>query len=400
MEELLNPYTPGAGTRPRELAGRRGEIKAFDLLLGRLARGYSERSMVINGLRGVGKTVLVSEFEERAVEQGWGVGKLEVKSTTDFRADMADMARSALRQVSHSAKAKDALLKAARVLRAFTLSTNDHGGVDFSADFEAALGVAAGRDLERDLIELLVEVGIAAQANGAGVVFFIDEMQLLAKTDLEALCAALHRVGQKALPVAIVGAGLPVLPELLAEAKSYAERLFTYPALGRLPQPAARQAIERPPKTVFDDRDIVYEPEAVDAIIASSECYPYFLQAYGKHAWNAAPDDGEVIRLQDVETAQPLALAELDRDFFENRFARATTKGKRYLAAMADLGTGPYSSSAVAAAGGWKSIQSAGPVRQTLIDKGLIYAPDHGLIDYTVPHFADFMTRKHPLSSM
>jgi hypothetical protein len=399
MEELFNPYTPGAGTRPRELAGREPEIRRFELLLDRLAGGSSERSIVLKGLRGVGKTVLMREFADRAADRGWGVGRLEATSGTDLRADLADMSSAALRQISSKAKAREALLRAARFVKAFTLRTTESGGAEISLDLEAALDEPTGSDIERDTIKLFGELGAAARASGTGVVFLIDEMQLLGREDLEALCAAAHRANQDSVPIAVVGAGLPILPERLAEAKSYAERLFVFPDLGALSEQAARRAIERPAETAIAGQPVSYEDQGVEAILELSERYPYFLQAYGLHAWNAAPE-GNLIRAADVERSATAARLELDRDFFETRFARATQAGRRYLAAMAELGDGPYASGEVAERGRWRTVMSAGPVRQTLIDKGLVYSPDHGQVDFTVPHFADFMRRKHPLSSL
>lgn len=398
MDELFNPYTPGAGTPPRELAGRKAELRRFDLLLERLAAGRGERSIVLKGLRGVGKTVLMREFADRAAERGWGVGRLEATSGTDLRAELADMAGGALRQISTKASAREILLRAAQFVRAFTLKATEDG-VGLSLDLEAALAAPVGSDIERDTIKLFTEVGAAAAANDTGIVFLIDEMQLLGREDLEALCAASHRANQDGLPIAVVGAGLPILPERLAEAKSYAERLFVFPDLGALSEAAAQRAIVRPAEVAIPDRSVRYEEPAVDAILELSERYPYFLQAYGLQAWNAAPE-GDAIGIRDVEKAAAPAREELDRDFFETRFARATNAGRRYLAAMAELGDGPYASGEVAERGRWSTVMSAGPVRQTLIDKGLIYSPDHGQVDFTVPHFGDFMRRKHPLSSL
>ncbi len=396
MDALFNPYTPGAGTPPRELAGRESELRRFDLLLERLATGRGERGIVLQGLRGVGKTVLMREFADRAAERGWGTGRLEVTSGTDLRRELAEMVAGALRQISAKARARKALLRAAQFVRAFTLDATVDGGVELSLDLEEALAEPASRGIERDTIRLFAEVGAAAAANATGVVFLIDEMQMLSREDLEALCAAAHRASQDVLPIAVVGAGLPILPERLAEAKSYAERLFVFPHLGALSDEAARQAILRPAETAVPGRPVRYEDEAVELLLERSERYPYFLQAYGLEAWNAAPE-GELIRAEDVERASAPAREELDRDFFETRFARATKAGRRYLAAMAELGEGPYASGQVSERGGWRAVTSAGPVRQALIEKGLIYSPDHGRIDFTVPHFADFMRRKHPL---
>lgn len=399
MDEIANPYTPGAGTPPRELAGRGAELRRFDLMLERLSTGRGERGIVLQGLRGVGKTVLMREFADRAAEREWGVGRLEARSDTDLRAELADMAGGALRQIGTKARAREALLRAARFVKAFTLRTTGSGEVELSLDLETALSEPTGSEIERDTIKLFTAVGAAAAANGTGVVFLIDEMQLLGRTDLEALCAAAHRAGQDGLPLAVVGAGLPVLPERLAEAKSYAERLFVFPSLGALGEAAARQAIVRPAETAIPAQPVHYEEAAVEAILEHSERYPYFLQAYGLQAWNAAPE-GHLIGVGDVEHALAPAREELDRDFFETRFARATGAGRRYLASMAELGAGPYASGEVAERGGWRTVMSAGPVRQALIEKGLVYSPDHGRIDFTVPHFGDFMRRKHPLASL
>jgi AAA ATPase-like protein len=399
VDELFNPYTPGAGTPPRELAGREPELRRFDLLLERLGSGRGERSIVLQGLRGVGKTVLMREFADRGTERGWGVGRLEATSGADLRAEMADMAGGALRQISAKARAREALLRAARFVKAFTVKAAGDGEVEFALDLEAALAEPVGSDMERDMIKLFIAVGAAAAANDTGVVFLIDEMQLLGREDLEALCAAAHRAGQDGLPIAVVGAGLPILPERLAEAKSYAERLFVFPDLGALGKAAARRAIVRPAETAIEGRPVRYEDLAVDLILELSESYPYFLQAYGLQAWNTAPE-GDLIRSRDVKAAAEPAREELDRDFFETRFARATKAGRRYLSAMAELGAGPYASGEVAEKGSWPAVMSAGPVRQTLIEKGLIYSPDHGQVDFTVPHFGDFMRRKHPLGAL
>lgn len=399
MDELNNPYTPGAGTPPPELAGREPELRRFNRLLDRLKAGRGDRGIVIKGLRGVGKTVLMREFADCAAERGWGVGRLEATGGIDLRAELAAMAGNALRQISARARTKDVLLRAARFVKAFTMRTTDGGGLEFSLDLESALGEPVGSDLERGTIGLFAEIGAAAAASDTGIVFLVDEMQLLGRGDLEALCAAVHRANQDRLPIALVGAGLPILPTRLVEAKSYAERLFVYPDLGPLDEAAARRAIERPAESAIPNRPVHFEGRAIDAILELSECYPYFLQAYGLQAWNAAPE-GDLIAARDVHNAAGPARDELDRDFFETRFARATRAGRRYLAAMAEVGDGPLASKRVAEKGRWKTVTSASPVRQTLIDKGLIYSPDHGQVDFTVPHLGDFMRRKHPLASL
>jgi hypothetical protein len=399
MDPLANPYTPGAGTRPRELAGRDAEITQFDTLLGRLQRGNAERSIIVSGLRGVGKTVLLNEFEQRAEGHGWGYASLEARSSElDTRAEIGRMAQEALLEISFRHKAKESLRKAARLLKAFTFTADESGRLEGSIDIVGALEGATG-SLERDLVRLFGDLGRAAADHDTGVVFFIDEMQLIRRADLEAIIAAVHRAGQRNLPIAIVGAGLPILPGKLAEAKSYAERLFSYPHLGPLPDEAARRALERPAAIAIPGQPVRFEPEAIHAVLVFSEGYPVFLQAHGKHAWNLAGSDA-LITLADVEAARPCALAELDDELFLSRIQRATPRERVYLAAMAELGDGPQATGEVARRAGYTRTQQVGPLRQGLIDKGLIYAPDRGKVAYTVPHFGDFMRRTHPLASL
>jgi hypothetical protein len=398
VDTLFNPYTPGAGSRPRELAGRDAQLQQFDNLLGRLERGNHERSIVISGLRGVGKTVLLNEFEDRADDRDWAVSALEVESTTDFRFQIAEMVRGALLDLSPRARRKDKLVKAARLLKGFTLTPTAEGEVSGGFDIDAALAQPATASIERQLVNLFVGLGEVARDAALGAVFFIDEMQLLAREDLEALIAAIHRTGQKNLPVAVVGAGLPILRGLLVEAKSYAERLFAYPELGPLPDEAAARALTGPARSAIPDAPVEWHDDALAEVTTVSEGYPYFLQAYGKFAWELA--EGAAIALDDVERAKPLALAELDREFFEQRYERATPAERWYLAAIAELGDGPQPTAKVVKAGNYRSTSASSPVRQSLLDKGLVYAPAHGLIDFTVPHFADFMRRRHPLRGL
>jgi type II secretory pathway predicted ATPase ExeA len=392
MDSLLNPYTPGAGMPPRELAGRAAELRHFELLLDRLAAGRAERGLVLHGLHGAGKTVLMRELAERAVERGWGVGRLEATSATDLRAALGEMGAGALRQISPRARERETLLRAARFVGGFTQNVAGDGA-GFSADLEVALAELDGSDLERDAISLFAELGTAAASNGTGIALMIDEMHSLGREDLGALCAAAHRAGQDRLPIALVGAGLPTLPQRLPDAKPYAERLFDFTALGPLDTDAAAQAIRRPAETAIAGRPVRCEDAAVELILERSQRHPYFLQAYGLEAWNVAPE-GDRIRAGDVKRASALVHDALDRDFFEARFGRATAAGRRYLVAMAGLGEGPYGSGQVAERGGWRSVTSAAPVRQSLVERGLIYGPDHGRVEFTAPRFADFMRRR------
>ncbi len=394
MDALLNPYTPGAGLPPRELAGRAAELRRFELLLDRLGAGRAERGLVLQGLHGAGKTVLMRELAERAAERGWGVGRLEAANGADLRAALGEIAAGALRQISPQAREREGLLRAARFVGAFAQNATADGGAGLSPDLEAALAGLGGGDLERDAIGLFAELGAAAASNGTGIVLLVDEMHLLRREDLGALCAAAHRAGQDGLPIGLLGAGLPTLPRRLADATPYAERLFDSIALGPLDADAAAQAVRRPAETAIAGRPVRYEDAAVELILERSQRHPYFLQAYGLETWNAAPE-GDRIRAGDVKRAGARVDDELDRGFFAPRFGLATEAGRRYMAAMAHLGEGPYGSGEVAERGGWRSVTSAAPVRQSLIERGLIHNPAHGRVEFTAPRFAEFMRRTH-----
>jgi len=389
VDPIRNPYTPGAGTRPPALTGRDDQIERFALLLDRLSIGRPERSMLITGLRGVGKTVLLNRFEGMAEERGWQAAVHEVRHDTDLRRLIARLSRRILLRMQRLERAKDRARQALRVLKAFSLRLPD--GSEISIDVDAISGVADSGDIEEDLAELLVELGETARDCDTGVVFLLDEVQFLKLHDLEALIAALHRVAQRELPLTLAGGGLPSIPRLAGEAKSYAERLFEFPRLGPLDDDSARDALVLPAR----GEDVDYEPDAAERILRLSEGYPYFLQEYGKHAWRIAPDSP--IRLDDVIAAGEDVLAELDEGFFTIRFERATESERRYLAAMAALGDGPQSSGEVAKRLGYDDPAQASVMRASLIDKGLIFSPDYGRVDFTVPHFGGFMRRNYPL---
>jgi hypothetical protein len=275
------------------------------------------------------------------------------------------------------------------VLKAFTVKAPE--GLELSIDAEALTGVADSGDIEADLSDLLLELGEAARVAGTGVVFLLDEIQFLDQPSLEALIAALHRVAQRELPLALAGGGLPSIPRLAGEAKSYAERLFAFPRLDSLNRAAAAEALVVPAR----EEGVEIDDAAVERILELTEAYPYFLQEYGRHAWQVA--SGSPIRLEDVETAHPSAQAELDEGFFTVRFERATASERRYMAAMAALGGGPQASGGIAQRLGLADSAQISVVRSSLIDKGLIFSPEYGLIDFTVPQFAAFMRRNFPL---
>jgi hypothetical protein len=391
MDPLANPYSMGAGNRPPALTGRGAQEEQFRSLLGRLARGRNEQSMIVWGLRGVGKTVLLLEFQGLADEMGWvAADPIEIKSDTDLRSEIAQHAYQALVLLNRRRAVGDKLKRLGGLLRGFKVGASSERNLEFSFDPDA-MSVASTGDLERDLAELLTELGQVAHEHETGVVFLIDEMQFLKKDEMEAVAAAMHRMSQRRLPIALAGAGLPQLPGLMVEAKSYAERLFSYPRLDRLSDGAARDALRVP----AHEEGIEYTASALDRMLELSGNYPAFLQAYGKDVWNTAPSSP--ITLEDVAAAEPIVQAKLDDEFFHTRFEKATPAERRYMSAMAELGDGSQTSLAVAKQLGYKSSSGASVHRDSLIKKGLIYSPDHGLVDFTVPHFAPFMRRRYPL---
>ncbi len=378
-----------AGNPPRALTGRETQKQQFRTMLGRLAREMNEPSMIVFGLRGVGKTVLLLEFESIADASGWTApDPIEIRSDTDFRAELADAAYQALLRLDRRRALGDRLKTFTRLLSGFKVGASIEGSVEFSFDPSAVSGSTG--NLERDLTHLFVELGETAREHETGVVFLIDEMQFLKREEMEAVAAAMHRMSQKQLPIALAGAGLPQLPGLMVDAKSYAERLFSYPEIGPLSPDAARQALFEPAQA----EGVGFEDDALQRIVELSGCYAAFVQAYGKETWNMAP--GSPITLADVQAAEPVVQAKLDEEFFHVRFEKATPAERRYMAAMADLGDGPYKTGDVAGRLGGRA-SSSSVHRDSLIKKGLIFSPDHGDVDFTVPHFSPFMRRRYPL---
>ncbi|HMJ01951.1 MAG TPA: ATP-binding protein [Conexibacter sp.] len=387
MDPVINPYTPGAGTQPRALAGREPELAAFDTLVRRLHNGLPERSIVLCGLRGMGKTVLLREMAARARAQDWRVSFIEARQATDLRDTFTAAALDQLAGLSIAERARAAFQRAIGIVQAIRATVAPELRVD--ADPAALLTV--GRSLEADLGVLLSRIGELAQAQGVGLVFFVDELQELGPEGLAAVCAAMHRVGQEELPVALVGAGLPSLPGQLSDAKSYAERLFAYPQIGLLDETAARQAIVEPPRKVLGAEAPVLDDDAVDRMLDFAGGYPMLLQAIGKRAWDLA-DEGR-IRLRDVIAAEASAFDDLARELFLARWQRATPRERDYLAGMALRGS-ETSSADAARAGGFPSTSAAGPVRDQLIVKGLLWAPQRGRIAFTMPLFERFVRER------
>lgn len=391
MDRIRNPYTPNAGAQPTTLVGRNRQLESFDLLLGRLKRGRTEQSMVVKGLRGVGKTVLLGRFREKALQTDWVVLEMEVQKhdDADFRRTIAGKARTALLELSPKSRWTDRLQRAAGVLKSFSLSIDSTGVIQFGIDVDRAEGLADHGDLALDLTDLLLAVGDAARSVNRGVVLLLDEVQFLSKQQLEALIAALHKTVQRSYPITMVGAGLPQIAELAGDAKSYAERLFQFPTIGNLDEADAREALAGPAQI----ERASFEDSALEYAMRVTGRYPYFLQELGYAAWDIA--EGDSITLSDVENAHEIYLSKLDESFFRVRFDRCTERQKQYLRAMAELGPGKQKAQDVAALLGKQSPQVA-PFRSELVNMGLLYTPDHGYADFTVPHFDQYMKRVMP----
>lgn len=389
MDPRKNPYAPGAGTKPPTLVGRDEEIESFDILLERLENGYAEQSMIVTGLRGVGKTVLLDVFREKAEVRDWATVEWEVEKNSSFRSKMAMQARRALLQIAPRARWENRALQAASVLKSFTLTANPDGSLTAGLDVDALIGSADSGILAEDLSDLFVALGEAAQEKGTGVIFLLDEIQYLEVSEFEALIAALHKCARRTLPVTLVGAGLPQIPRLAGEAKSYSERLFRFPQIGELAENHARKAIKVPAGQL----GVNFDTDAVGFIVEYTQGYPYFLQEYGKIAWDEAGESP--VSRSAVESIQPLVEAKLDESFFRVRADRATDLELRYLYAMAELGPTPHRAAEVAERID-RTSQQAGPVRSRLIEKGLLYTPGHGYAAFTVPQFDRYMLRCHP----
>jgi hypothetical protein len=389
---MTNPYTPNAGAEPQAIVGRDDQLESFDLLLGRISRGRTEQSMIITGLRGVGKTVLLGRFRATALDQDWVVVELEVSKHDDgeFRRDISARLRTALLELSPRARWTDRFRHAAAVLKSFTLTVDSSGTVTAGLDVDDAVeGYADHANLSMDLTDVFVALGEAAAERDRGVVLLLDEVQFLSKVQLEALIEALHKMVQRKLPVTMVGAGLPQIAELAGDAKSYAERLFKFPAIANLSPADAKTALTRPAA----DEQASFTDDALEEAVSITGGYPYFIQELGYAVWTVA--DGPQITLADVTLAVPAYESKLDTSFFRVRLDRATELQRAYLRAMAELGSTPQKASDVADVMARTSI-NLGPTRAELINMGLLYTPEHGYAAFTVPHFDRFMLRAVP----
>lgn len=390
MDPIKNPYAPGAGTPPPELAGRDELRETVRIALERVRAGRPTKSILMVGLRGVGKTVLLDKLRDDAAASGMETIRVEAPENRSLPAILAPQLRQTLLRLSRNEQAKELAQRALRGLAGFAKALKvKYQDIEVGMDFEPEPGLADNGDLEHDLQALLEVAGAAAKKAGTALVMFVDELQYVDEEQLASLITALHRSAQRSLPVVLVGAGLPQLPGKMGRAKSYAERLFDFPQIGPLSVEAARLAIRKPAA----EQGVNVSEDALDQIIKETRGYPYFLQEWGKHSWDVATSSP--ITLADVKQATTSAIAALDESFFRVRFDRLTPLEKRYLRAMSDLGAGPHRSGDIAEKLG-REVTSLGPTRSQLIVKGMIWSPSHGDTAFTVPLFDAFMKRIMP----
>lgn len=391
MDPRTNPYAPGAGTLPPELSGRDEIIERVSIQIDRCRTGLAFRGFLMVGLRGVGKTVLLSRLAQETEAKGLVVVSIETPEKRSLPALLIPSLRTALLKLDLISHATDLGKKALRALGGFVGAMKvTYQDIEFGLDLGSEPGIADSGDLEADLVSLFVEIGKAVKAKKSALVLFIDEVQYIDENQFAALIMALHKCTQLQLPVALVGAGLPQLVGQAGRAKSYAERLFEYPEIGPLSSDAARVALESPARK----QSVFFETEALQEILDKTKCYPYFLQEWGKHSWQCA--SVSPITKHDAENATRLAISELDGSFFRVRFDRLTPSEKKYLRAMAELGPGPHRSGDIAHLLK-KDVQSVAPTRSNLISKGMIYSPSHGDNSFTVPLFDGYMKRVMPI---
>lgn len=388
--DTRNPYTPDSGVKPPALTGRDSELDQLRSIITQVSQGGSERHVLITGLRGVGKTVLLNELEAMCTEAGWYADTKEVGRTTPLITLVMRVTRTALLAMDGKKRAGQKVRNALRALKSFELTFA--GVASLKIEIDAAPGVADSGVLAEDLRDLVVAVGQAAEEAGLGFALILDELQNASKDEYEALIMALHRAKQKALPVAFVGGGLPLLPVLTTDAKSYAERMFTFPKIGALTRAAARAALVLP----AERQGVRWDEGAVQRVLELTEGYPFFLQEYGRRVWSQ--DEDPTITLDDVESAKPAVEAHLDEEFYENRIGKLTASERLYVSAVAHLGDGPQRVGAIADLLG-RTTTSLSPVRDDLMRSAIIFSPRRGYVDFTVPHCARFLRRHYPFDA-
>ena len=389
MDPRRNPFAPGAGTPPPELAGREDLLERNAIALDRIRAGRAARPSILYGLRGVGKTVLLSRMRDAAEAEGFAIVSLEAPENRSLPGVLVPSLRASLLRLDRIGRATAGVTRALRALAGFAKLKVKYEDLEVALDFEPEPGLADSGDLDADLADLMVAAGEAARERDSAIVLVIDELQYVPEEQLAALISALHRANQRQVPVTMLAAGLPQLLGQMGRAKSYAERLFEFIEVGPLDAQAAKYAIRVP----IEREDEAIEPAALDAIVEQTQGYPYFLQEWGKHCWDAA--EASPITAEHVAAATITALADLDASFFRVRFDRLTPAEKRYLRSMAALGPGPHRSGDIAETLGVK-VSSVAPTRNSLITKGMLYSPAHGDTAFTVPLFDAFMRRVMP----
>lgn len=390
MDKIRNPFSPGAGSPPPELAGRNNILEQADILLGRVLAKRPEKSLLLTGLRGVGKTVLLNEVDRRAKGAGYRTILVEAHEGKSLPVLLAPHLRRLLFDLDRITGAGDKARRGLAVLKSFVGAIKiSVGDFDIGLDIEPESGAADSGDLEVDLPSLFMTVAEAAQERGAAVAILIDEIQYFRPVELSALIMAMHKMQQNQLPLVLIGAGLPILPGLAGESKSYAERLFNFPEVGPLSEPDAYKALQDPVRAAHEE----FAEDALEEIFSLTQGYPYFLQEWGYQVWNHAAVSP--ISLQVVREASDLVSRRLDENFFRVRFDRLTPREKRFLRAMAEFGGSVCRTSDVADKLHIK-ITAIGPLRAGLIKKGMIYSPSYGDVAFTVPLFDEFMKRAIP----
>jgi hypothetical protein len=390
MDKIRNPFSPGAGSPPPELAGRDDVLEQAHVLLVRVRKKRPERSLLLTGLRGVGKTVLLNRIERMAQEEEYRTALFEASEGNGLAVLLVPQLRRLLYDLDRIKGAGDKARRGIRVLKSFLSGIKvTYGDAGFGIDIEAEKGSADSGNLEVDLPDLFVAVAEAAEERQTAVAVLIDEVQYFSTEELSALIMAMHRMQQRQLPLVLIGAGLPILPGLAGQAKSYAERLFSFPDIGALSKPDADRALQDPVAA----EGVEFTADALDRIFGLTKGYPYFIQEWGYQTWNhAAPSS---ITLQTVQDATPDVRERLDRNFFRVRFDRLTPREKDYLRAMAQVGAGPCRTGDIAKTLAAK-VTTLGPVRASLMKKGMIYSPAYGETAFTVPLFDEFMRRAIP----
>ncbi len=398
MDRAKNPFSPGAGSPPPELAGRSAILENAMVALERVKNGRAEKSMILVGLRGVGKTVLLGEIQTLAEARQYKVTFIEAHESRQKKslpALLIPHLRRILFDLNRGEMVSEKARKALRIFKSFIsalkIKTSD---LEFSIDMDAETGEADSGDLEVDLAALFVAIGEAAKDRKTAVAIIIDELQYVDEKELSAMIMAIHRVSQKSLPLILIGAGLPQLVGKAGNSKSYAERLFSYPEVDALTKEDAKIALQAPVKELGAS----FSSEALDEIYKITKGYPYFLQEWGYHAWNIATNNSNIITVDDAKNASNLSIANLDKNFFRVRFDRLTPSEKKYVRALAELGRKPQRSGDIANKLG-KAVEQVAPLRAQLISKGMIYSPAHGDIAFTVPLFEEFLMREIPVFS-